>query len=162
MVATAALAPREMSPPDSEQLVSSVHEVMRSVLHRIHPTLEAEGISIGQFWALHLVSSLRSASVSTVARHLSVSAPTVCANVDLLESAGLLTRHRSEKDRRAVDLSLTAKGRKVEARVWSRIGRLMAEAAQELPAEEVATAVRVFRELGRRLEDSETRPREGS
>jgi MarR family transcriptional regulator, organic hydroperoxide resistance regulator len=162
MVAAAMLASREASASDPEQLVSSVHEVMRSVLHRIHPTLEAEGISMGQFWALHLVSSLRSASVSAVARHLSVSAPTVCANVDQLESAGLVTRHRSERDRRAVDLSLTAKGRKVESRVWARIGQVMAEAAEELPSKDVATAVRVFRELSFRLDGRETPYREGS
>ena len=158
MVATAALARREPAPADADQLVASVHEVMRSVLHRVHPALEAEGISMGQFWALHLVSSLRAASVSTVARHLSVSAPTVCANVDQLEAAGLVTRHRSERDRRGVDLSLTPNGRKVESRIWGRIGRLMAQAAEDLPPEDVATAVRVFRELNRRLDPSANGP----
>jgi len=161
MVATAALVHREASHPEAEQLVASVHEVMRSILHRIHPALEAEGISMGQFWALHLVSSLRAASVSTVARHLSVSAPTVCANVDQLEAAGLVTRHRSERDRRAVDLSLTPKGRRVESRVWARIGRVMAGAAEELPPEDVATAVRVFRELNLRLDAGGSLSREG-
>jgi DNA-binding MarR family transcriptional regulator len=160
MVATAVVVSRESTTRDAELLVASVHEVMRSLVHRVHPTLEAEGISMGQFWALHLVSSLRSASVSTVARHLAVSAPTVCANVDLLESAGLVTRHRSERDRRAVDLSLTAKGRKVEARVWGRIGRLMAAAAEQLPPDDVAAAVRVFREMSLRLDATANIPRE--
>jgi len=159
---TATLTPRGSAPPQSEQLVASVHEVMRSILHRIHPTLEDEGISMGQFWALHLVSSLRSASVSTVARHLSVSAPTVCTNIDQLESAGLVTRHRSERDRRAVDLSLTPKGRRVESRIWARIGRVMAEAGEELPPQDVATAVRVFRELSRQLDGRDADLREGS
>jgi DNA-binding MarR family transcriptional regulator len=152
MVATPALVRRESPSAEADQLVASVHEVMRSVLHQIHPALEAEGISMGQFWALHLVSSLRSASVSTVARHLSVSAPTVCANVDQLEAAGLVVRQRSVRDRRGVDLSLTPKGRKVESRVWTRIGRLMSDAAGDLPPEDVATAVRVFRELNHRLD----------
>lgn len=152
MAASTPLLRSPATPTNAEELVSSVHEVMRSVLHRTHPTLEDEGISMAQFWALHLVSSLRSASVSTVARHLAVSAPTVCANVDQLEAAGLVTRHRSERDRRAVDLTLTAKGKKVEARVWAQIGRLMTEAAAGLPREDLATAVRVFREMNRRLE----------
>jgi DNA-binding MarR family transcriptional regulator len=161
-MAAASLRTRDVSPPDAELLVASVHEVMRSILHRIHPALEDEGISMGQFWALHLVSSLRSASVSTVARHLSVSAPTVCTNVDQLEAAGLVTRHRSEQDRRAVELSLTPKGRRVESRIWSRIGRVMSDAADGLPAEDVATAVRVFREVGRELESREPSHREGA
>ena len=162
MVATSALVHREPASRDAEQLVASVHEVMRSLLHRVHPALEAEGISMGQFWALHLVSSLRQASVSTVARHLSVSAPTVCANVDQLESAGLVTRHRSERDHRAVELSLTAKGRKVETRVWGRIGQLMAGAAEDLPPEDVATAVRIFQQLNHRLEANGNSRRESS
>ncbi|HYA54536.1 MAG TPA: MarR family transcriptional regulator [Thermoplasmata archaeon] len=151
----AASLSREMLPRDAETLVTSVHEVMRSVLRSVHPTLEAEGISMGQFWALHLVSSLRSTSVSVVARHLSVSAPTVCGNIDQLESAGLVTRHRSERDHRAVELTLTAKGRRVEARVWARMGQVMTEVAGELPGSDVATAARVFRELNRRFEARE-------
>ncbi|MGP8076302.1 MAG: MarR family winged helix-turn-helix transcriptional regulator [Thermoplasmata archaeon] len=162
MVATVVLPSEERSAADAQQLVNSVHEVMRSVLHRVHPALEAEGISMGQFWALHLVSSLRSASVSSVARHLSVSAPSVCANVDQLEAAGLVTRQRSVRDRRAVDLSLTPKGRKVEARLWARIGGLMAEAAEDLPPQDVTTAVRVFRELSGRLDASDASHGEGS
>jgi len=155
MVAASASLSREMLPRDAEALVTSVHEVMRSVLRSVHPTLEAEGISMGQFWALHLVSSLRSTSVSVVARHLSVSAPTVCGNIDQLESAGLVTRHRSERDHRAVELTLTAKGRRVEARVWARMGQVMTEVAGELPGSDVATAARVFRELNRRFEARE-------
>ncbi|MGD0587789.1 MAG: MarR family transcriptional regulator [Thermoplasmata archaeon] len=162
MVAPVVLPSEERSAADARQLVNSVHEVMRSVLHRVHPALEAEGISMGQFWALHLVSSLRSASVSSVARHLSVSAPSVCANVDQLEAAGLVTRQRSVRDRRAVNLSLTPKGRKVEARLWARIGGLMVEAAEDLPPQDVTTAVRVFRELSGRLDASDASRGEGS
>ncbi len=162
MVPSGALVRPAPASNDVEELVESVHDVMRSVFHRLHPAVEAEGISIGQFWSLHLVSSLRSASLSTVARHLAVSAPTVCANVDSLESQGLVSRQRSERDRRAVELSLTPKGRRVEARVWAEVGRLMAEAADDLPPRDVATAVRVFRELHRRLDATPAPAREGT
>ena len=91
-----------------------------------------------------------------------MSAPTVCAKVDDLESAGLITRHRSQRDRRAVEITLTPKGRRVEARLWGRIGRIMAEAAADLPAEDVATAVRVFRELQDHLDATGHRPGEAA
>jgi MarR family transcriptional regulator, organic hydroperoxide resistance regulator len=158
MVAATVLASREASRIDPDELVNEVHEVMRSLSHLLHPALEAEGISKGEFWALHLVSSLESASVSTVARHLAVSAPTVCASVDQLEATGLVTRHRSKRDRREVVLSLTPKGHKVESRIWAQIGRLVGEAAVGLPAEDLATATRVFRELHRRLDDEKKHP----
>ncbi len=138
--------------PAVEELLGSVHAVMQSLLRHSHPALEAEGISMGQFWALHLVSSLGSVGVSTVARHLAVSAPTVCAKVDELESAGLLVRHRSERDRRVVELRLTPKGKRVEARIWEQMGALVSRATRGLSREEIATATRVFRDLRVRLD----------
>jgi MarR family transcriptional regulator, organic hydroperoxide resistance regulator len=156
MVASTVVAPRELSPRDPDQLVDAVHEVMRSFVRHLQPALERDGISKGQFWALHQVLSLEHPSLSTVARHLSISAPSLCADVDQLEAAGLVTRHRSDSDRRTVVLSPTPKGRRVESRIWGRIGHLMSDAAQDLPPEDVATAVRVFRELSQRLEASES------
>jgi DNA-binding MarR family transcriptional regulator len=158
MVASAALAPIETPRSAPEQLVNVVHAMMKSVVHRLQPALESEGISKGQFWALHVVSSLQSASLSTIARHLSVSTPTVCANVDQLEAAGLITRHRSDRDHRSVALALTSKGRKVESRVWAQIGHLLNEAAEGLPPEDIATTVRVFEEIQRRLDPDSNGP----
>jgi DNA-binding MarR family transcriptional regulator len=51
-----------------------------------------------------------------------------------------------------VEVSLTPKGRRVEARVWARIGRRIAEAASDLPTDDLAAAIRVFRELNHRLD----------
>jgi DNA-binding MarR family transcriptional regulator len=162
MVAMAPVVERASPSNDVVQLVDLVHEVVRSSLHHLHPTLAKEGITMGQFWAIHTVSSLEAASVSTVARYLGVSAPTVCANLDQLEAAGLVRRHRSERDRRAVELSLTARGRKVEARVWEEVTQVMSKAARGSPPADLAAAVRVFRELERRLEPTGTAHREGS
>ncbi|EQD46469.1 Bacterial regulatory protein, MarR, partial [mine drainage metagenome] len=107
---------------------------------------------LGQFWALHLVSSLGGASLTSVARHLSVSAPTACASVDPLVDRGLLARRRSATDRRAIELRLTPRGQRIEARVWAQIGVVMDEAVAGLPPGDVAIAVRVFRTLRDRLD----------
>ncbi|MGP8078222.1 MAG: MarR family winged helix-turn-helix transcriptional regulator [Thermoplasmata archaeon] len=152
MVSATPVLERPRPPGAVGELVDLVHEVMRSSLHQLHPTLGEERITLGQFWSLHVVSSLEAASVGTVARYLGVSAPTACTNLDQLEAAGLVLRHRSQADRRSVHLSLTPRGRRVEARVWARIGRLMSEAAGGLSPSDLATTVRVFRELHRRLD----------
>jgi DNA-binding MarR family transcriptional regulator len=154
MVASAALVPRAAA---GDELVDSVHGILKSVLRRAHPALAEEGISMGQFWALHMISSLGPAPLGTIARGLGVSAPTVCAKIDELEGAGLVARQRSERDRRVVELSLTAKGRRTEARVWGWIGRMMGEAAVDLPREDLATAIRVFHEIGARLDAASAR-----
>jgi DNA-binding MarR family transcriptional regulator len=153
----------EVRPESTEvpQLIDLVHQVLQASLRRLHPTLAKEGITMGQFWAIHTVSSLESASLGTLAHYLGVSSPTVCANVDQLEAAGLVRRQRSERDRRAVELSLTPRGRKVETRVWREIARVSYEAGRDLDTEDVAAAVRVFREVARRLESAAPVRREG-
>ncbi len=162
MVGTVLVAERRAAAPDVEPLVGVVHELVKAALRRAHPSLAAEGITMGQFWALHTVSSLESASLSTVARYLGLTAPTVCANVDQLESAGLVRRHRSEQDRRAVEISLTPRGHKVEARVWREIADLMADAARGLPKEDLVTAERTLRTIARQLEGERRRKGEAT
>ncbi|HTW40661.1 MAG TPA: MarR family winged helix-turn-helix transcriptional regulator [Thermoplasmata archaeon] len=145
-------ARRSADSVSATEIVESVHVVMKTVLHHAAPSLEAAGCSMGQFWTLHLVSSLDNPSVSSVSRHLAISAPSVSANLDLLEKAGLVVRQRSAKDRRAVIVALTPKGRKVETRLWGEIARIMAQASAEVPAEDLATAARVFRSILQQLE----------
>ena len=152
MAATVMARGRAESSEEVAELVERLHGVMRASLHRLQPALAAERITMGQFWALHLVSSLESASVSSVARHLGVSAPTVCGNLDQLDASGLVRRHRSDRDRRSVLLSLTPSGRQVEARIWGQIAGLVAEAARGIPPSDLEATVRVFRELERGLE----------
>jgi DNA-binding MarR family transcriptional regulator len=152
MVASAALARKNEPATPAAELVESVHDVMKAFLHRSQSALEREGITMGQFWTLHLISSLESATVSSVARHLAISAPAVCTNLDLLEESGLVVRERSSKDRRTVEISITPKGRKVGTRIWAHIAKMMAEAGADLPPEDVRTATRVFRELKQRLD----------
>jgi DNA-binding MarR family transcriptional regulator len=158
MVTTSRYADRESSLSDSDELANSIHDIVFSVLRQIQPTVEAEGISKGQFLTMHVLSGLQAASVSEVARHLAVKAPTACVTLDQLEAAGLVTRQRSASDHRTVEVSLTTKGRRVEARVWARIGRRISEAARGLAPEDVVTTVRVFRELNRRLEPTPDLP----
>lgn len=134
------------------EIVDCVHDAMKSIFHHAQPELEAAGISMSQFWALHIVTSLDGASVGKVSRHLSVSAPSASASLDQLESAGLVVRHRSAQDRRAVEISITPKGRKVESRVWSEIARLMADASADVPEEDLAAAARLFRAVRKELD----------
>jgi MarR family transcriptional regulator, organic hydroperoxide resistance regulator len=147
MVAASLIAKHRTPDAGVLELVGLVRESLRTSLNQLQPTLSEEGITMGQFWALKTVSSLEAASLSTVARYLDVSPPTLCANIDQLESAGLVRRHRSERDHRSVELSLTARGRRVEARVWSHLARVMSERSHGVDAADMAATLRVFRVL---------------
>ena len=137
---------------EAGEFAKSIHGMVRVLLHRLQPIVESEGISKGQFMAMHVLSNVSVASVNDVARHLAVSAPSMCVTVDQLEEAGLVTRNRSSRDRRTVEVSLTPKGQKVEARVWAMIEKDVAGAIADLPRSEVATTTRVIREMSRRLD----------
>ena len=100
--------------------------------------------------------------MTTLVQHLSVTESNVSVNVNRLVAAGLVTRRRSQHDLRAVELYVTSKGREVESRVWSRVGQLVAEAAEDLPRADVATAARVFWELAQRLNPGHAPERDAS
>jgi len=154
MVSTAREANFEPSSAEAAALAKSIHNIVRSLLHQIQPSVEDEGISKGQFFAMHVLTNMSAASLSTVAKRLAITAPSACVTIDSLEAAGLVRKHRSARDHRTVEVSLTPKGRRVEARVWDRIGRRIADAAGDLPPEDLATSVRVFHELDRRLDQT--------
>lgn len=140
---------------EASELAKSVHGMIRVMLRHLQPIVEAEGVSKGQFWAMHVLSGRESASVNDIAQHLSVSPPTMSVTIDQLEAVGLVTRERSSSDRRTVAVSLTPKGRKVEAKVWARIERQISEAVKDLPRSDVATTAHVIQELSRLLESSQ-------
>jgi DNA-binding MarR family transcriptional regulator len=152
--------PARVAPPELV-LAESIHGLMRGVLHRVQPSLEAEGLSMGRFWLLHLVSSLPEASLTTVARHLAVSSPTACATLDGLVRSGLVRRRRSQRDRRVVELVPTAEGRRIEAAVWRAIGRALQEATDPLPPREVAIAARTLAAVAAHFEPAPADPAPG-
>jgi MarR family transcriptional regulator, organic hydroperoxide resistance regulator len=143
---------RAASSPEAGEFAKSVHGMIRVLMHRLQPIVEAEGISKAQFWAMHVLSSISVASVNDVARHLAVSAPSMCVTVDQLEEAGLVTRNRSSRDRRTVEVSLTPKGQRMEARVWAKIEQMVTGAIDDLPKADIVVTSRVIRELSLRLD----------
>ena len=64
-----------------------------------------------QLWALKILAQDAPLRVSELARRMYLRPATVVGILDRLEARGLVTRNRSEKDRRAVDLDLTGAGR---------------------------------------------------
>ncbi len=69
------------------------------------------GLTAPQLLVLREVETLGHGKPSVVAKNVHLSQATVTSIIDRLEKAGLLTRARSQTDRRAVDLTLTEAGR---------------------------------------------------
>ena len=110
---------------------------LRPVLLRLNRQLRRElgpvGITGGQAALLHAIRTSPGIGVRGLAEREGVSAPAMSGYVDRLEKAGLLTRVRSEQDRRRVGLDVTeqgAEGAPLRALAPHGLARVAPEAAR--------------------------------
>ena len=101
-----------------------IAEELRPTLLRIARYLRREteelGVTSHQATLLWLVRSRPGLSLRELAQEEGISAPSLSAHVDRLESLGLIRRVRSTDDRRRVGLELTPEGRATLRRVRAR------------------------------------------
>ena len=82
-----------------------------------------------------------------------VSPPAMTAYVDRLESAGLVARRRSDRDRRRVELALTDEGVRVLRSARSRRTAWLAARLQRLEPEELGAVEAALPALRKLIED---------
>jgi DNA-binding MarR family transcriptional regulator len=99
--------------PIEEQIVVALRRIVRAIDLQSRRMVEACGLTGPQLVVLREVAPLGSASISTLARSVSLSQPTVSGILERLEKRGLVRRERSEQDRRAVFVSLTPEGDRI-------------------------------------------------
>lgn len=95
--------------------------------------------------------STQSATVSTIARELSVKLPTASEVIRTLEQKRLVRRRRQEVDNRVVTVHLTAKGAKA-GRVVSGWPEILSAAAQQLSSQEQVALLTILVKLIRSLQ----------
>jgi len=86
---------------------------------------------------------------------LSLDSSSVVRLLDGLQAAGYVERREDDGDRRAKAITLTPAGREVVAQVEATAARVRSSALAGLPAEDVATAVRVLRQICDTLADAD-------
>jgi DNA-binding MarR family transcriptional regulator len=93
----------------------------------------------------------QSATVSTIARELSVKLPTASEVIRTLEQKRLVRRRREDADNRVVTVHLTAKGAKA-GRVISGWPEILSAAAQQLSGQEQVALLTILVKLIRSLQ----------
>lgn len=89
---------------------------------------------------VYLLSDIRrrgECTVTDIANHLEITLSAVTSLVDKLCTAGLVTRLRSEEDRRVVCMKLTAEGEKVLEHIEMNKNRLFEKIFSNLDTEEI-------------------------
>ena len=118
----------------------------------------AEETTIAQYRALVVMASRGSQRMVDLAGALDVTPSTAGRMCDRLVRKGLIRRHRARADRRAVQVSITAAGRKVVDQATAQRRALIAEILQRLPSAQqsaIAAALRAFAAAAGEIPDSQ-------
>ncbi len=93
-----------------------------------------ETVTLTQFRALVVLRSRGRTRLGALAERLEVNASSALRLVDRLVAAGMVSREEVENDRRAVDLELTSRGRRLVDAVTARRRAAIAEIVEAIPA----------------------------
>ena len=116
---------------------------------------EQLGVTSHQATLLWLVKTRPGLSLRELAQAEGISAPSLSAHVDRLESLGLIRRVRSSDDRRRVGLELTREGRSTVRRVRARRTTWLADRLAHLSEDDRERIERALPALGLLLESAE-------
>ncbi len=106
-----------------------------------------QGVTFTQFYILDQIARAGKLPLAELHPILAVDKSTTTRLVKPLVDNGLVERERSVRDSRAVELSLSAEGRRVLARVWDCLAGIMKAVDAAIPdgeREQVYRSVRVF------------------
>ena len=94
---------------------SLIRETFRAMVQSLEPRLNGTGLILSQWLTLRLIGRGVIPCVGDVSRELGIESGASTRLVDQLELRGLLTRKRSDTDRRVVGIVITAEGSDVLA-----------------------------------------------
>ena len=132
-------APGAAEPSLAELYLRTAHRIRR----RSAPSYDQFGLTEAQARALRVISRYERPRMADLAQALEVVPRSITSMVDTLEAAGFVARQNDPTDRRATIVVLTAAGEDV----LSRVGRMRAEAAEQLIAKLSATEQDELRRL---------------
>ena len=113
--------------------------LLRSMEGHYRRVEERSGLGGAQVWALSEIDAAQGLTVGELAKKLAIHVSTASNLVRRLEELKLVTRNRSRKDQRVVQLAATAAGRrKLELAPKPSMG-LLQQALSEMPPAELAT-----------------------
>lgn len=135
---------------DPVAVANRLRPVLLHLSRHLRREIHALGIGASQVSLLAAINGRPGIGVAELAAREGTSAPSVSNHIDRLEAAGLVTRARSDGDRRRVGLACTAEGARVLRAVRSRRTAWLAARLRDLPEEQlraVDTAIDGLRAL---------------
>lgn len=106
------------------QLCFPLYAASRLVTREYQPFLDKLGITYPQYLVLLVLWESDRQSVNEISQKLILNTNTITPLLKRMESQGLISRIRSEKDERKVEIALTEKGMELESEASAIPGKL--------------------------------------
>ena len=139
-----------------EKALEVVHQIAERELLAASRT-DGDGLTAAQIRVLRHVHLHRRPSVRSIAEGLMVSPPAATQLVNKLVAKGLVARSERKEDRRAVDVELTPRGRRLARRLMAERRKHLSRLLSRMPAAAREELVRGLEALiGATLSDEHT------
>jgi DNA-binding MarR family transcriptional regulator len=136
-----------------EVVAADLRPIVLRLARGLRKETEQVGITARQATLLWLIKRSPGLSLAELAAEEDISPPALSGHVDRLETAGLVERIRSEKDRRRVGLRLTESGEQLLRRVRARRTTWLAARTRSLEPDELEAVEAALPALRRLLGD---------
>ncbi|MED4404071.1 MarR family transcriptional regulator [Metabacillus fastidiosus] len=128
---------------EMEALIRSVFKKLR---HELNTVYDKE-LSRNEFFILKNLFENGAKKASDLSKSLDVSASHITAVTDTLIEKGWITRVRSDRDRRIVDIHITAEGESIVQRYEKRKTEFLLSKFTHFTDEEIEVFIRLFQKL---------------
>lgn len=118
------------------EVIDNLRRIYQAINEYSRSAEKTTGLTGPQLWALKILANRAPMRLSELASEMYLRPATVVGIIDRLEAKGLVTRTRSKKDRRAVDLELTEAGGKIVAKAPEVAQVLLLKGLETLPDEQ--------------------------
>jgi DNA-binding MarR family transcriptional regulator len=125
-----------VDPPVTEFAGQLFFRLWRAMHMRASEVLGSVGLTTALFALLNVIAAREGAIQQELGSALGIDRSTMVSLIDQLESAGLARRRPSATDRRAREIAITPKGRRLLQRARALIARVESEVLTGLSAEE--------------------------
>lgn len=120
----------------SRSLPMMLYRALDAVMPGFRAIFNEFGLTEQQWRVLRVLSEQPEVALNALAELTLIPAPSLVGVVDRLEANGLITRRRSERDRRVVYVVATQAGRDLEQRIMPRVRAAYAELMQSMEPRE--------------------------
>lgn len=138
-------------PEDVPGVVDNLRRIYQAINEYSRKVEKETELTGPQLWVLQLLHNAGTLRVSDLAREMYLSPATVVGILDRLEAKGLISRTRSQEDRRAVDVALTEQGKELAAKAPEVAQVMLLKGLQALPEAQFAVVVEGMQQMVRLL-----------